>query len=141
MYAASSNFAQRAEYSINTHGRLASDELFYISQMFDWASDHAVHFTPPVYWDVSSSDFDESPYGEIDVSFDRPTIIPILLQAHWGAIEVLRKESSIDLTLHQIPVHLHQSLVRIVGRRMDVGPGRISFRVGSSTPLTCVAGS
>ncbi|CAK9052655.1 unnamed protein product, partial [Durusdinium trenchii] len=92
-----------------------------------------------LYWDVSSSDFDESPYGEIDVSFDRPTIIPILLQAHWGAIEVLRKESSIDLTLHQIPVHLHQSLVRIVGRRMDVGPGRISFRVGSlqCTPHLC----
>ena len=136
---AGANFAQRAEYSINTHGWLASDELFYISQMFDWASDHAVHFTPPVYWDVSSSDFDESPYGEIDVNFDRPTIIPILLQAHWGAIEVLRKESSIDLTLHQIPVHLHQSLVRIVGRRMDVGPSRISLRVGSLqyTPHLC----
>ncbi|CAK9114754.1 unnamed protein product [Durusdinium trenchii] len=102
-----------------------------ISTLFDWASDHAVHFAPPVYWDVTSSDFDESPYGELDVAFDQPTVIPILLQAHWGAIEVLRKESSLDIKLHQIPLHLHHLLVRIVGRRMDVGLNRISFQAES----------
>ena len=125
---AGADLMQRAEYSINTHGWLASDELFYITQMFDWASDHAIHFTPPVYWDVSASDFEESPYGDLDVAFDQPTIIPVLLQAHWGAIEVLRKESSLDIKLHQIPLHLHHPLVRIVGRRMDIGLNRISFQ-------------
>ena len=129
--AAGASLSQRAEYSIDTHGWLASDELFYITQLFDWASDHAVHFAPPVYWDVTSSDFDESPYGELDVAFDQPTVIPILLQAHWGAIEVLRKESSLDIKLHQIPLHLHHLLVRIVGRRMDVGLNRISFQAES----------
>ncbi|CAK9038730.1 Uncharacterized protein SCF082_LOCUS22747, partial [Durusdinium trenchii] len=123
-----SSLVQRAEFSIETHGWLASDELFYITQMFDWASDHAVEFTPPVYWDVTSSDFDESPYGDIDVAFNQPTVIPILLQAHWGAIEILRKEDSLDLKLSQIPLHLHHSLVRIVGRRMEVGLNRITFQ-------------
>ena len=48
---------------------------------------------------MTSSDFDESPYGDIDVAFNQPTVIPILLQAHWGAIEILRKEDSLDLKL------------------------------------------
>lgn len=111
---------QRAEYAIDSHGWLAIDKFTYITQLIQWINPNGHKFTPPMYWDIQQNDFDDNPFGDLNVKNNTVIIIPILFQAHWGAIEVRRQNDRISLKLFQIPSSIQQKLVRILARRLDV---------------------
>ena len=125
--AAGASFEQRAAYAVDTHGWIASDEMAYYCHMIRWLDNDGKHFAGPMYWDVMQNDLEESPFGEFLVLDNTVTIVPILMQAHWCAVEVRRQGSQIHLTLHQVHPRFHLRLVRIFARRLDTTPARIQF--------------
>lgn len=99
---ASASFEQRAAFSIDSHGWLATDELYFICRIIQEIEPEGACFSPPVYWDVQQDDFDENPFGEFWVAPSSRTIVPILLQAHWGAVEIEMNQSNARVTILQI---------------------------------------
>ena len=136
---ANASFEQRVAFAIESHGWLASDELHYICQLIQWTDPDGPHFSPIVYWDVRQNDFEESPFGDLSIAATGKTIVPILFQAHWGAVNVERNGDHIHLRIHQVPQPLQQSLLRIMARRLDIGIYRITWTAEQSfsSPHMC----
>ena len=62
----------------NTHGWIATDELWSITQNIMFMQD-AYKFTAPVYWNQAESDFTLSPFGELYLFNNTANVICILI--------------------------------------------------------------
>ena len=131
---AGATFAQRAAYATDSHGWLATDELHFITKMIQEAGDNSLIFSPPIYWDVSQDDFEESPFGDLYIDPNIKTVVPILHQAHWGAVEIERIDNRAHINICQIAQRFHDRLVRILARRLDLGTQRLVVHVDFTVP-------
>ena len=118
---AGADFHQRAAYAADTHGWVATDEMAFFGTLFQSLCGASVKFSPPMYWDTQMDDFDESPFGEFVADPDVKTIVPVLFRAHWGALEIERIHNRAHVTICQFPPSLHDAVLRIVARRIDIG--------------------
>ena len=121
---AGANFASRAEFATNTHGWLATDEMWAATQTLMWTYTD-LKFTPPMLWNPSSTEFDESAFGEPSIANNSITIIPLLVSSHWGAIEITHRDDTVNIVMVQIPRELQNRAIFIVARLLDIGPHRI----------------
>lgn len=137
---AGASIEQRAAYAVDTHGWVATDEMVFVCQLIRGINPEGPLFSGPVYWDVRQSDFDESPFGDFLVADNATTIIPILMQAHWAAVDISRFGDSIHLTIHQVPPKFHLQLVRIIARRLDTTPAKIQFHAPMDIPAPHLCG-
>ena len=133
------DFTQRAEFAANTHGWLAADEMSFICQSLAWSPGADLHFSPPVYWDINKSEFDEGPFGRPIVWDAGQTNIPILAGNHWCGIEVVKTNNVVRVTTVHVPVRLQTRIILILARLIDVGPRRmqIEYDHPDHTPHLC----
>ena len=131
---AGASFMQRAAYATDSHGWLATDELHYICKVIQEAGDNTMVFSPLVYWDVNLDDIEESPFGDLYIDPNVKTIIPILHQAHWGAVEIERIDNRAHVNICQIAQRFHDRLVRILARRLDLGRHKLVAHVDFNVP-------
>lgn len=124
---ADATFSQRAEFATNTHGWLAADEMAFICQHLQWALADGPRYSPPVYWDSTTAEFQESPFGPPSVWPSATTHMPVLVDNHWCAMEITRQGDDVQVTTVQVPRHLHTRIILIVARLMDVGPHRMQI--------------
>ena len=122
---AGSNFQARAEYMCNTHGWIAADELWSITQNILFMQD-SFKFTAPVYWNQADSDFTLSPFGELYLYNNTTNVICVLIDDHWAAIEICRNADAAHLTFVQLPQHLHSAATFVVARLLDIAPHRLT---------------
>ena len=118
---AGADFHQRAAYAADTHGWVATDEMAFFGTLFQSLCGASVKFSPPMYWDTQMDDFDESPFGEFLADPVVKTIVPVLFRAHWGALEIERIHNRAHVTICQFPPSLHDAVLRIVARKIDIG--------------------
>ena len=123
--AAGADFQARAEYMCNTHGWIAADELWSITQNIMFTQD-SYKFTAPVYWNQQDSDFTLSPFGEIYLFNNTTNVICVLVDDHWAAIEIRRTADAANLNFVQLPQHLQNAATRVVTRLLDIAPHRLS---------------
>ena len=124
---ADATFNQRAEFATNTHGWMAADEMVFATQLLQWATPGSPHFSPPAYWDITQSDFDESPFGPLTIQPAGATYIPILAGDHWCGIEITKDDQHTQVVTVQVPPHLHARIIMIVARALDIGPHRMQI--------------
>ena len=136
---AEATMVMRAEFATNTHGWMAADEMAFATQLLHWAADDGPYYSPPVYWDVTQSEFDDSPIGSMRIWRDAVTHIPILAADHWCALEVLHSDEQIQVVTVQVPQDLHARIVIILARFLDVAPHRMNILHHNSnwTPHLC----
>ena len=123
--AAGADFQARAEYMCNTHGWIAADELWSITQNIMFMQD-SYKFTAPVYWNQQDSDFTLSPFGELYLFNNTTNVICVLVDDHWAAIEIRRTADAANLNFVQLPQHLQNAATRVVARLLDIAPHRLS---------------
>ncbi|CAK9002317.1 unnamed protein product [Durusdinium trenchii] len=113
---AHATFTQRAEFATNTHGWMAADEMAYVTQLLQWSTTAGPQYSPPVYWDITQSEFEESPFGPMAIQDHGTTYVPIL-----------------------VPQHLHTRIIMILARFLDIAPHRMTIIHHSSnwTPHLC----
>ena len=139
---AQATFTQRAEFATNTHGWLAADEMVFTTQLLQWSTTAGPQYSPPVYWDVSQSEFEDGPFGPMNVLDHGTTYIPILAGDHWCALEVVQSAQqthNITVVTVQVPPHLHTRIIMILARFLDIGPHRMNIihHDSSWTPHLC----
>ena len=117
------DFQARTEYMCITHGWIAADELWSITQNIMFTQDQA-RFTAPVYWNQRDGDFTLSPFGEIVLLNNTINVICVLVDDHWAAIEITRRGDSAHLTFVQMP--LHTAATFVVARLLDIAPHRLT---------------
>ena len=122
---AGSDFQARAEYMCNTHGWIAADELWSITQNLMFMQDQ-YKFTAPVYWNQADSDFTLSPFGELYLFNNTTNVICVLIDDHWAAIEIRRNADAAHLHFVQLPQHLHTAATCVVARLLDIAPHRLT---------------
>ena len=123
--AAGADFQARAEYMCNTHGWIAADELWSITQNIMFMQD-SYKFTAPVYWNQQDSDFTLSPFGELYLFNNTTNVICVLVDDHWAATEIRRTADAANLNFVQLPRHLQNAATRVVARLLDIAPHRLS---------------
>lgn len=126
--AADSNVDARIEFLVNTHGWLATDEMYAYTQTLTWTQE-VLKFSPPLLWDIGKNELDETMFGEATIYNNSTTVLPILVQAHWGAVEIRRQGDQAFLTLVQIPNGLQNRLVFIIARMLDISSHRLHIHV------------
>ena len=133
------DFTQRAEFSANSHGWLAADEMSFICQSLGWTSGATPHFSPPVYWDTNKSEFDDGPFGPPIIWEGGQTNIPILAGNHWCGIEVDKNNNAVHVTTIHVPVRLQTRIILILARLLEIGPHRmhIEFEGNEHIPHLC----
>lgn len=139
---AHATFTQRAEFATNTHGWMAADEMAYVTQLLQWSTTAGPQYSPPVYWDITQSEFEESPFGPMAIQDHGTTYVPILAGDHWCALEVIKSTGqthNITVVTVQVPQHLHTRIIMILARFLDIAPHRMTIIHHSSnwTPHLC----
>ena len=136
---AEATLVMRAEFATNTHGWMAADEMAFATQLLHWAADDGPHCSPPVYWDITQSEFDDSPFGAMRVWRGAVTHIPVLAADHWCALEVFHSDEQIQVVTVQVPNDLHARIAMILARYLDVAPHRLHILHHNSswTPHLC----
>ena len=122
---AGADFQARTEYMCITHGWIAADELWSITQNIMFMQDQA-RFTAPVYWNHRDGEFTLSPFGEIVLFNNTINVICVLIDDHWAAIEIHRRGDSAHLTFVQMPIHLHTAATLVIARLLDFTPHRLT---------------
>lgn len=111
-----SDFTARTEFMRDTHGWVATDEMFHYTQALQWQQVW-LRFGAPQMWDVSKGDLEDPIFGELNIPNNCVTAIPILIGSHWAGVEVTRRGPVI-----QVPENLHTPLTFLVARLLDVVP-------------------
>lgn len=122
---ADATFTQRAEFAVNTHGWLAADEMVFIGQILHWTPLNGPKHSMPVYWDPDKSEFDETFFGPPDVCPDATTILPVPVNNHLRALEIIRAADTVSVVTVQVPEHLHTRIILILARFLDFKPHRM----------------
>ena len=125
---AGSSFDARMEFMVNTHGWMASDEMFYYTQALMWSGSD-MKFSPPVLWDIAKQDFDEAGHGEPNFYNNSTTVLPILVRSHWGAAEITKRGDQTSITFIQIHADFRERLISILARFLDIAPHRIQIHM------------
>ena len=125
---AGSTFDARMEFMVNTHGWMASDEMFYYTQSLMWSGSD-MKFSPPVLWDITKQDFDEAGHGEPNFYNNSTTVLPILVRSHWGAVEITKRGDQTSITFIQIHADFRDRLTMILARFLDIAPHRIQIHM------------
>ena len=120
-----SNFEARIEFMTNTHGWLASDEMYAHTQTLMWMG-AGIRASPPVMWDPQKDAFDDAFFGDPVIYNNAITLLPILVRSHWGAAEITKHGEGTSITLVQIHADFHAPVIAILARMMDIDPQRIS---------------
>ena len=113
---------------VNTHGWMASDEMFYYTQSLMWSGSD-MKFSPPVLWDITKQDFDEAGHGEPNFYNNSTTVLPILVRSHWGAVEITKRGDQTSITFIQIHADFRDRLTMILARFLDIAPHRIQIHM------------
>ncbi|CAK9104972.1 unnamed protein product [Durusdinium trenchii] len=116
------SFEARCEFSVNTSGWLAQDELVFFTQQIQWVNPDFGFFTPVVKWDRELESFDEDSYGEISVPNNRLTIIPVLAGSHWAAIEINRVSHQVQVGAVGFPGPFLPRVAAAIARVLDLTP-------------------
>ena len=95
---AGSTLSARLEFMTNTHGWMASDEMFFYTQDLMWMQQE-LKFSLPAMWDIHKTSFDETGYGEPCIFNNATTVIPIMIRSHWGAA---KRDGRTFVTLVQV---------------------------------------
>ena len=112
------SFINRCHFVEETHGWLATDEMIHAVRQLQWRCPAFATFVGPAIWDTA---------GEVwhtladALVFRRGlrTIVPILIDNHWCAIDVNRKSSQILVNLVGIHHHLGDRIRRILAQLMS----------------------
>ena len=133
-----SDFTARTEFMCDTHGWVATDEMFHYTQALQWQQDW-LRFGSPQLWDITKGDFEAPIFGELDIPNNCVTAIPVLIGSHWAGIEVTRRGSETSVLFVQVPERLHVALTFLVARLLDIAPHRflVQSEFNDPPPHTC----
>ena len=121
--AAFADFTARVEFMCDTHGWVATDEMFHYTQALQWQQDW-LRFGTPQLWNVANGDFEPPIFGELNIPNNSTTAIPVLIGSHWAGIEITRQGSDTTVTFIQVSEQLHTPLTFLVARLLDIAPHR-----------------
>lgn len=123
---AGSTLTARLEFMSNTHGWMASDEMYFYTQDLMWMQQE-LKFSPPVMWEINKTTLDETGFGEPCIFNNATTVIPIMIRAHWGAAEITKRDGRTFVTLVQVHEDFRQSLIHIITRLIDIPQERVTL--------------
>ena len=135
---AMSDFTARVEFLCDTHGWVATDEMFHYTQALQWQQNW-LRFGTPQLWNVANGDFEDPIFGELNIVNNATTAIPVLIGSHWAGIEVSRQGVETQVTFIQVPVQLHTPLTFLVARLLDIAPHRfhVNYEYNDPPPHIC----
>ena len=128
-----SDFTARVEFMCDTHGWVASDEVFHYTQALQWQQNW-LRFGSPQLWNPANGDFEPPVFGELHIMNNANTAIPVLIGSHWAGIEIDRRGDQVQVTFIQVPASLHTALTFLVGRLLDIAPHRFQVNTEQSDP-------
>ena len=108
----------------NTHGWIAADEMWSITQSITHTQED-FKFTTPVYWSQQDTQFTASPFGEVVLFNNVTNVITVLIDDHWAAIELLRQGDQAHAHFVQFPHRMHTAATFVVARMLQIPPHRI----------------
>lgn len=121
------SFATRCEFAINSSGWLASDEMQHFLDYIQWLNPIFALITPIVLWDLNLLDFDLTATEEIQVPNNRLTLMPVLCNAHWAAVEIHRSSHRTIVTILGFPGTISHHVADAVARLLDLTVYRIQL--------------
>ena len=125
---AGATFEARCEFAINTSGWLASDEMQYFLDLIQWIQPAFALIGPILTWDLNLLDFDETTFQEIEIPNNRTTILPVICNAHWAAVEIVRASHRTSVTILGFPNPLTVDVGFAVARLMDLTPNAMQLQ-------------
>ena len=99
----------RVEFMCDTHGWVATDEMFHYTQALRWQQDW-LRFGTPQRWNIANGDFEQPIFGELNIPNNSTTAIPVLIGSHWAGIEITRQGSDTSVVFLQVNEQLHTPL-------------------------------
>ena len=115
---AGSSFIERCLFAEQTHGWLATDEMLHCIRQLQWRCPNFATFVGPVLWD-STGDIWHTVADAIVFRRGLRTILPLLIDNHWCAVEVNRQSSQISVRLVDAPQNLSERIRSILARLMS----------------------
>ena len=133
------DFTARVEFLCDTHGWVATDEMFHYTQALQWQQDW-LRFGTPQLWDVTKGDFEDPVFGELQILNNTTTAIPVLIGSHWAGVEIYRNGSDTQVTFIQVPAEVQTALTFLVARLLDIAPHRFHVRTEANHPSPHICG-
>ena len=122
-------FMTRCEFSTNTNGWLASDELEFAIRNLQWMKPFFAAFCGPAVWNTATNQLVQGNLYEISFRNKPRCLLPVLIDAHWAAFEVCRSVDRVEVRLHGVPA-LHRTQAKShVAKLLDLPLYKINFVV------------
>ena len=132
-------FYQRCEFSVNTSGWIATDELIHlVSSIQDHLPSPAPHFEV-MQWQGQSSDLESLLLGEPEFLTTLTTWLFVLVQSHWMLCIVNTESVRAHVSVQGCASSNIQPLIAALARVLDLAPSRIavSFVPTDLVPHMC----
>ena len=127
------DFTARVEFMCDTHGWVATDEMFHYTQALQWQQDW-LRFGTPQLWNVANGDFEPPIFGELNIPNNSTTAFPVLIGSHWAGIEVTRQGTDTSVTFIHVSEQHQTQLTFLVARLLDIAPHRFQVRCERNDP-------
>ena len=133
-------FTERVEFTTNTNGWLASDEMDFALHILCTQHPEAGTRVKPTVWNSHTNEITHLDHTEFDLNPDNTYLIPMLVGAHWTGL-VLKYQSQ-HATVHAIglPIHAIPAIQDAMARLLDLRPHAVEFTHQNIAPIEHMCG-
>ena len=123
------NFTARVFFSINTHGWAASDEIHAAMMWLHTRFPETIAEFNLLCWRTNEQEFNDELYGEPRFAESGRTVIAVLVDNHWAAVEVNRIGRHTQVHVFGLGAQFAQRALLMMCRCIDLAPHRVQQHI------------